>query len=779
MTTAPYVGRPILRMEDDRLLRGAGSFTADLRTQDLPGLPQDAAAVAIVRSPYAHANVAGIDAAAALAMPGVLAVITGDDLDGVAPLESVGRPGMSIKQGNGHPALALGRVLYAGQPVAAVAAETPAQAADAAAQVAVDYEPLDPLNDLEEAARGGRPPLHPALGDNVVATQRAGGGDVDAAFAAADRVVSGRFTVPRIAPMAMEGRGCIAHYDADSRELLFWSSNQSAHDIEHHVHEVFGEDGAIARMRVRTPDVGGGFGHKHHIYPEEIAAIVLAMRLGRPVKWVEERSENIHSSHSRGLEASLQAAVRADGKVLGLRATMYSDMGAYVISGAFTSPDNAAKRITGPYDIPAYDGEQFCVVTNRPPMTAYRGAGQPEGTFCIERLLDMIAAELGLDPVEVRRRNLIPPQSFPYSTVAGIPYVDGDYEPVLDRALEVADYAGLLARRDRERAEGRLVGVGVALSTKGSGGTGGEAARSSAARVAVDPNGAVTVVTDLSPHGQGNATTHAQIVADVLGARFEDVAVEWGDTELIEPFGPGAGTYASRGLVIGGHAVLQTAEQTRDALLDTASQVLETPRADLVMAEGAVRSRTDAERSLPLGRLAALAGTPDEGFAHYSTFTLPPGSFAFATHVAYVEIDRETGTPTVRDFAAVHDVGNLINPMIVEGQIHGGVAQGFGEAMLEVISYEGDGRPREWSLMDYAMPLAEDVPRIAVETHATEARNGALGVRGIGEMPSVASPAALSNAVHDALGSIGAPPVDLPLTQERLWRAIQSAPANL
>ncbi len=767
-TDAPYTGQSVLRSEDDRLLRGEGLFTADIQ---LPGMLH----LAIVRSPHAHAKIERIDSSAALAMSGVVGVLTGDDLDGVGLLESVGRPGMDIKKGGAHPALALGRALYAGQPVAAVAAETAPQADDAAAQVNVAYEPIEAVNDLERAAAGGYPPLHPAMGNNVCAYQRAGAGNVDGAFAAADKVVSGAFVVPRLAPMAMEGRACIASFDQASGDLTFWSSNQSAHDTQHHIEEAIEVPG---RIRVFAPDVGGGFGHKHHVYPEEVAAIVLSMRLGRPVKWVEERSENIHSSHARGLQASLQAAVRADGKVLGLKARFYSDMGAYWISGAFTSPDNAAKRITGPYDIPAYDGEQFCLMTNRPPMTAYRGAGQPEGTFCMERLLDIIADELGLDPVETRRRNLIPPRSFPYTTVTGVPYVDGDYEPVLDKALEAAGYDSLLARRDRERSEGRLVGLGIALSTKGSGGTGGEAARSSAAKIKVGSDGRVTLVTDISPHGQGNATTFAQITADALGVSIDDVAVLWGDTDLIEPFGPGAGTYASRGLVIGGHAVHQAAEQTRSALLDAASHILETDRNDIEIASGAVQSRSDATRSAPIGRVAALAGAPGDGFEHYSTFTLPPGSFAFAAHIAYVEVDRETGAVDVRDFVAVHDVGNLINPMIVEGQIHGGVVQGFGEAMLEGVSYAQDGRPNEWSFMDYPMPLAEDLPRLTVETYATEARNGALGVRGIGEMPSVASPVALSNAVHDALRQIAAPSVDIPLTQERVWRAIEQAMHN-
>lgn len=762
MTAPSYIGQPLLRSEDDRLLRGGGAFIADVR---LPGMLH----LAVVRSPHAHAAIERIDASEALAMPGVAAVLTAADLEGIGPLESVGRPGMQIKEGGAHPILAAGRVLYAGQPVAVVVAETAAQAVDAASRVAAAYEPLEPVNDLEAAFAGEHPPLHPVMESNVCAYQRTGGGDVEAAFANAAAVVSASFVIPRLAPMAMEGRGCIASFDPSTNALTFWSSNQSPHDTQHHIEEAVDVPGGI---RAIAPDVGGGFGHKHHVYPEEVAAIAASMRLGRPVRWIEDRSENIHSAHARGLEASVEAAVDADGRILGLRARFLSDMGAYWISGAFTSPDNAAKRITGPYHVPAYDGEQFCVMTNRPPMSAYRGAGQPEGTFCMERMIDLIASELGLDPIEVRRKNLIAPGSFPYTTVAGIPYVDGDYGPVLDRALDAAGYDGLLDRRARDRSDGRLVGLGIALSTKGSGGTGGDAARSSAAKIVIDASGRITLYTDISPHGQGNATTFAQITADALGAAPADIAVRHGDTSYIEPFGPGAGTYASRGLVIGGHAVHQAAHRAREALVNVASQLLETDAGDVELSAAGARSRSDSSRSVSLGRLAGLAGSPESGFELYTTFTLPPGSFAFAAHIAYVEIDRDTGALAIRRFAAVHDVGNLVNPLIVEGQIHGGVVQGLGEALMEEVSYDADGRPRVWSFMDYPMPLAEDIPHLTVETHATEARNGVLGVRGIGEMPSVASPAVIANAVHDALRQAGAPMVDIPLTQERIWKAL-------
>ena len=764
MTTQGYVGQSVLRTEDERLLRGAGSFTADIHLTGLLHL-------VIVRSPHAHANILNIDASAVLASSGVVGVLTSDDLQEVGWLSSIGRPGMEIKQGGDHPILANGRALYAGQPVAAVIANSLAEAIDASLEFDITYEPLPAINDLEEALSNKFAPLHEIMGDNICAYQRTGGGNVEAAFESATKVITGNFHVPRIAPMAMEGRACISSYDSNSGNLTFYSSNQSAHDIEHHLHEIITVPGHI---RVFAPDVGGGFGHKHHIYPEEVCAIVYSIRSGLPVKWVESRSENIHSSHSRGLEASLSAAVNPNGKILGLKGRFLSDMGAFWISGAFTSPDNAAKRITGPYDIQAYDGEQFCLMTNRPPMTSYRGAGQPDGTFCMERLMDLIARELDIDPIEVRRVNLISPKSFPYKTVAGIPYVDGDYEPVIDRAIEKSQYQELLRQRDKDRKSGKLVGVGVAISTKGSGGTGGDAARSSAAKISIDRDGGVLIATDISPHGQGNATTFSQIAADTLGVVIEDITVQWGDSHLIEPFGPGAGTYASRGLVIGGHAVHQTAEQLRESLVETGARVLETSSANIRISSGRIHSIQDPSHYLSIGQVACMMGDEFNGCEHYSTFTLPPGSFAFAMHVAYVEIDIETGHVQVKDFTAVHDVGNLINPMIVNGQIHGGIVQGFGEAMLEGISYAEDGRPNEWSFMDYSMPLAEDLPKMKIETYATEARNGALGVRGIGEMPSVTAPVVLANAVHDALSSIGASMVEIPLSQEKVWKAINA-----
>jgi carbon-monoxide dehydrogenase large subunit len=391
----------------------------------------------------------------------------------------------------------------------------------------------------------------------------------------------------------------------------------------------------------------------------------------------------------------------------------------------------------------------------------------------MERMMDLVARELGLDPVETRRQNLIAPGQFPYTTAAGIPYVDGDYEPVLDKALHAAGYDALKEARALARAEGRLVGIGIGLSTKGSGGTRGEAGRSSAVRIIAQPDGRLRAYTDIVAIGQGMETSFRQIVADVFGVTPADVDILQGDTTDLTPVGPGSGTYASRGLVIGGNAMHHVAGQLQEALRDVASQILECPAGDLEFADGKVSSRSDPSRSIGLGRLAAVAGDGERGFTHDGAYTLPPGTFAFAAHVAMVEVDRDTGRVSIKKYVAVHDCGREINPMIVKGQIHGGLVQGLSQALFEEVAYDTQGRPTAWSLMDYTLPLAEDIPELTVETFATTGQNGPLGVRGIGEMAAVASPAAVSNAIHDALPLIDGAEIDLPLTQERIWRALQ------
>jgi len=764
MTPDLFAGQPLTRFEDDRLLRGEGAYVADL---DCP----DALHAVIVRSPYAHALILAIDVAAAMAEPGVVTILTARDLPNtVKPIPGGSRPGLEIKPGGEHPVLAQERALYVGQPVAIVVAETLAKAADAAVVVKIDYEPLEAVSDLEDAAQDINPPLHPSMGSNVGAYAHVLGGDVEGAFRSCDRVVSGSFTLPRISPMPMECRGVLASYDPASNELTFRSSNQSPHGMKEHLDEVLD---IPADIRVLTPDIGGGFGQKHNLYAEDVALAYLAYKLQKPVRWIETRGENIHALHARGVKAHLDVAVDGTGHILGIKGRFIADLGAFWVSGTFTSPDNTLKRVTGPYDIPAYEAELFGVVTNRPPMGAYRGAGQPEATYCMERMVDLVAHELGLDPVDVRRRNLIKPGQFPYTTIAGIPYLDGDYEPVLDEALHVVTYDALKEARTRARQEGRLVGIGVALSTKGSGGTRGEAGRSSAVKIIAQPDGRLRAYTDIVAIGQGMETSFRQIVADAVGVIPANVEIVQGDTTDLTPFGPGSGTYASRGLVIGGNAMHHVAGELREALRAAASQILECPASDIEFADGTVGSRRDPSRNIGLGRLAAVAGDSQRGFEHYGTYTLAPGTFAFAAHAAMVEIDSVTGAISIMKYVAIHDCGNEINPMIVKGQIHGGLVQGLSEALFEEVAYEADGRPKAWSLMDYTLPAAGDIPDLRVETYPTAAQNGPLGVRGIGEMAAVASPPAVSNAIHDALRPIGVSHVDLPLTQERVWEALQ------
>ena len=764
MTNMLYAGQPVLRFEDDRLLRGKGAYVADLECAD-------ALHAAIVRSPHAHAKIVAVDVTAATAMLGVVTVLTARDLpETVRPIPGGSRPGLEIKPGGEHPVLAVERVLYVGQPVAVVVAETLAQATDAAILVKIDYEPLGVVSDLEDAAQDANPAVHSSMGSNVGASAHVVGGDIGAAFRSCYRVVSGSFKLPRISPMPMECRGVLASYDAVSNELTFRSSNQSPHDIKEHLKEVLN---IPAEIHVVTPDIGGGFGQKHNLYPEDAAVAYLAYKLRRPVRWIERRGENIHALHARGVEAHLDVAVGRTGRILGIKGRFIVDLGAFWLGGTFTSPDNTFKRVTGPYDITAYEAELFGVVTNRPPMGAYRGAGQPEATYCMERMMDLVARELGLDPVETRRQNLIAPAQFPYTTAAGIPYVDGDYEPVLDKALHVAGYDALKEARALARAEGRLVGIGIGLSTKGSGGTRGEAGRSSAVRIIALPDGRLRAYTDIVAIGQGMETSFRQIVADVVGVTPADVEILQGDTRDLTPVGSGSGTYASRGLVIGGNAMHHVAGQLQEALRGVASKMLECPAGDLEFANGKVSSRSDPSRSIGLGRLAAVAGDGEGGFIHDGAYTLPPGSFAFAAHVAMIEVDRDTGRVSIKKYVAVHDCGREINPMIVKGQIHGGLVQGLSQALFEEVAYDTEGRPAAWSLMDYTLPLAEDIPELTVETFATTAHNGPLGVRGIGEMAAVASPAAVSNAIHDALRLTDDAEIDLPLTQERIWRELQ------
>jgi carbon-monoxide dehydrogenase large subunit len=508
----------------------------------------------------------------------------------------------------------------------------------------------------------------------------------------------------------------------------------------------------------------------------------MAHRLGRPVRWIESRHENLIASHARGFVGDVDVAVRDDGRILGMRARVFADLGAFQIHGSFLSPDIAGKRMTGPYDIQDLDMQMLGVVTNKPPMGPYRGAGQPESSIMMERMMDRIARELGLDPVDVRQRNLIQPEQFPYTTAGGITIDSGNYQAAFERALEVAEYPHWRAEQasSRVREDGKLLGVGVATTASGSGGSGGAAARSSFARVTIASDGNVTVDSDVSPHGQGMSTSFAQLVADQLGVVPNVITLQTGDTDKSTPYGPGTGTYASRSLVIGGSAAHEAAKEARTLLQAVAAQALECDPSTVRIEEGRAYSTTSPSRTMEIGELASLAQRDreptDSGSLEIEhVFTLPSSAFSFAAHVAVVEVDPSTGRVEFKRFIAAHDCGVVVNPLIVYGQIAGGIAQGLGEALAEVVEHNANGAPSATSLMDYSMFQAEDMPVVTPELLATPTSLTPTGMRGVGEAPSVASPAALANAVMDALAPLGVAHIDLPLTPERIWAAVRDA----
>lgn len=716
-----YRGQSLPRMEDDRLLRGAGRFVDDVQ---LDGMLH----AAVLRSAEPHALLRGIDAADALACPGVAAVYVGADLDGVVPdIGAIRREGMGGTPIPEHPVLARDLVCYVGQPVALVVAATRAQSFDARDRIALRYEPLPPLLDPRESATDASP-LHPHIGTNVVMRTAAGAGNVAQAFEAADEIVEATYEIPRLAAMPMECRGIVAAPDPERRRLTVWTSTQVPHRVKTYLAALLPGDWDV---RVIAPDVGGGFGRKIEVWPEEVAVAYAATQLGAPVKWTEQRSESALASHGRGFTADAQAAFRNDGRILGVRIRMLADMGAYFLTSSGGPLGNAVQRVAGPYAIPAMEVECLGVTTNRPPTGPYRGAGGPEAAVPIERIIDEGARRLGIDPAEVRRRNFIPPDAFPYETATGLKYDSGDFAPALDRAMEMAGYAALRERQAHERGPVRT-GVGAATVIKASGGKAG--VRKSVARVEMTTDGRVLLFTDVSPHGQGTATSFAQIAADVLGVAPEAVETRHGDTDDLAA---GGGTTSSRGLAVGGNAVYTALVRMRE-------------------------------------RLDAAGGAvPPDGLIVEAEYELPANPFAFAAHIAVVELDAETGDARLTGYAAVHDCGPMINPVIVRGQIQGGVAQGVGQALSEGMRYTDAGHPLTGGFMTYGVPVAESLPPFDLDNRQTPSPTNPLGIKGIGELPTVAAPVAVANAIADALARAGASVggLDMPLLSERVWRA--------
>ena len=775
-----YIGQAIKRFEDAPLVTGQGSFIGDIA---LPNMLH----AAVFRADYAHALIRSIDVSAARNLPGVVAVLTADAVDGVLqdlPTRPMAGERM-VEEMNppSHPLLARGKVCYTGQAMALVVAENRYVAQEALELITVDYQPLPPVIDPDEAVSGDSPVIHPELGSNVAIRARQDGGDVEASFARADHIVRQRYDSQRVAPAPLETRGIIADYQAQSDSLTVWNSTQAPHRVRDYLAQTL--DRTAESIRVVAPDVGGSFGMKDCIYPEDVLVPYLSVMLERPVKWVENRQENILAYHGRGHSLDMEMAFQKDGSILGMRVRIIADTGAFFLLTTPSAPFNTVRRISGPYKIPAVSVELLAAITNKTPTGAYRGTGGPESAFCLERTLDLAARDLGLDPADIRKRNFIPADAFPYTTATGTAYDSGAYQEGFDRALDMADYAGW-RRRSRERSKegssGRTsIGIGLATVLKSSGSSGDH--RIESARVQIDRAGQITAFTGLSPHGQGNETSFAQIVADELGVEPSQVRVVHGDTSL---FPTGVGTSASRGLIVGGSALYSVLREARAKLALIASHLLQCQAEDISFEGGKVfpkdRPPDGLNEGMTLEQLTAAAfdqellpGGVEAGLDFSGSFTLPESPYSFAAHIVVAEVSRETGHVEILKYWGVHDSGRIINPLLVEGQIHGGIAQGLGQALTEGMVYSPDGQPLTASFMDYAMPRATTLPDLIMENIDTPSPTNPLGAKGVGSVSTVPSPVAITNAVLDALSDLGIRNIDTPLTPEKVWRAIRDA----
>ena len=775
------VGQRIKRREDPRLIRGLATYTDDLR---LPGMLH----AAFVRSEYAAGRIARVEVSGALALPGVVAAFSYDDLRGEVgrtPIMALLPP--DVMQDVEHPLLADGAVRYVGQPIAVVIALDRYTARDAAARVAVDIEPRDAVVDVERALEPDAPRVYEELADNVCARVPAEPApDLDALFAEADHRLELRLVNQRVAPVPMEGRAVLAHWDEGSGKLNVWTSTQVPHAAKQEIAACLGIPDI--RVRVVAPEVGGGFGCKIPVYGEECLLPWISRRLCRPVKWAETRTENLMATtHGRGHVEYLEAAFRSDGRVLALRGRTLAEVGAYpsyfgAAIGTFTQ-----LMAPGCYQIRAVEWELVCVYTNTMATDAYRGAGRPEAAYAVERVMDAVAAELGLDPVEVRRRNLIPMDAFPYTTATGAVYDSGDYAAALDRALERFDYAAERAAQASARADGRLVGIGVATFTEicGLGPSQNETPSPKAlagtwesATVRVEPSGNVTILSGASPHGQGGETAYAQLAADALGIEIEAVEVLHGDTDVVQH---GVGTFGSRGLVVGGSAVHLALERVVAKAGRIAAHLLDSVAEQVEFEGGEFRVR-GTERTLPfrdVAKAAHLWNVPipgeEPGLEAVAFFEPTATTFPFGAHICRVEVDRETGQVALERYVAVDDAGVIVNPLLAEGQRLGGIVQGLGQALCEQLVYDPSGQLQTATLMDYAMPRAAMFPRIELDSTCTPTDVNPLGAKGIGELGTIGSAPCVVSAVLDALAPLGVRHLDMPLVPERVWRAIRDA----
>ncbi|ABU56959.1 xanthine dehydrogenase family protein molybdopterin-binding subunit [Roseiflexus castenholzii] len=779
------VGQAIKRREDPQLITGQGSFLDDIK---LPGMTH----ACVLRSPYAHAKIKSIDTSKAKAHPGVVAVFTGEDMLDLNPLPCAWQAGRVKNNVNTPRVLAVGEVHFAGDPVALVIAEDRYIARDACDLIEVEYEPLPVVVDAKKATEPGAPQLHENAPNNIVMEWDAGDkAKADAAIAAAEVVVREQIINQRLIPTPMETRGAIARYEQATGEFTLWTTSQAPHVMRLLLTAfVFGIP--ETKLRVISPNVGGGFGQKIFCYNDMAFTMWAARKIGRPVKFVEDRSENYkYSTHGRDHITDVEIAGTRDGAITGLRVTTYANLGAYLSTIAPGIPTTLYGRIiTGVYRIPAAYVKVYGVYTNTAMVDAYRGAGRPEASYLIERMVDRFAAEIGMDPAEVRRKNFIPPDAFPYDNGMGLlPYDSGNYEAALNKALDIIGYANFRKEQEEARKHGRYLGLGISSYVEicgvapskwiGLPGEGWGAGLWESANVRIHLTGKVVVTTGSLPHGQGVETTFAQIVADELGVPYDDVVIEHSDTAGT-PFG--YGTYGSRSLAVGGTAVYRSVAKIKEKAKKLAAHMLEANPDDMVYENGRVYVKGSPDRAKTLAEIALQASVaydlPEgmEPFLDETSYYDPPNcTFPFGTHIAIVEVDPDTGIVDLKRYVAVDDCGNVINPLIVDGQIHGGIAQGVAQALYERAVYDENGQLVSGTLMDYAVPAAHMLPPFETDRTVTPSPVNPMGVKGAGEAGTIASAQAVMNAVIDALSPFGVKHMQMPATPENVWKAIRAA----
>lgn len=792
--TKKVLGAPVRRKEDPKMLQGTADFAADLSMDGMLHM-------AILRSPHAHALIKGIDTNAAEKMPGVVRVVTGADLVAakIMPLPCVWIPGSGESHFPSHPmgmpgagnVLATDKVRFVGDPVAAVVAETAYQAQDALAGIAVDYHPLPAVMDAEEAPREGAPQLHDEVANNLNAYVEYGDREgAEKALAEAEVVISQEMYIPRTINSPIEPRAGLGVYDAASEEYTLYSTSQSPHN--HRLLLAFAILGVpFNKIRLISPNIGGSFGTKGYIYPDMPLVLFLSKLTGRPVKWVDDRQGLMTSTvQGRDQKMSVRLGGTKDGRITALACKSYANLGAYPSTiGPGVATAMVGRNVTGVYDIEHPFCEIYASFTNRVSLGAQRGSGRAEATFMLERMIDQYARQIGMDPAEVRRKNMVRSEQMPFDNRMGWEYDSGDYEAALDQALAMIDYEGFEARRAESAQRGKRRGIGIGSFVAVSGvGPSSKMAKEGmlggtweSANVRVHPTGEVEVSIGSTPHGQSHETTFAQIVAEELGANVAQIRVLHSDTKQV-PFGQGS--YGSRSYSVGGAAVQIAARQIKEKCIKYAAHKFRVLEEDIVYANGAASVRDDADRSMTLQEIGlALYYSWDipsgmEPSLESTAFLDPPGfNFPYGCNVAEVEVDEKTGQVEVVRYVAVNDVGTIGNAMVLEGQLHGAIAFGIGEALLEQAVYDEDGQPHTTSFSDYAIPRATHLPNVELGTIVTPTPHTELGAKGAGEVGTVGAPAAIGNAVCHALADLNVEHIDMPMTPERVWRAMRQAQA--